>query len=118
MADEVLAHLADGQAFNISFLPALRHGMECYFEKVGSALQVVSEAGYRRDFLLPVLEEALHLAEIVLQLALDEASFGALRSASSPAADVEGEDTAADTLLEGLESVQGALEDMVPEHLP
>ncbi|GAA0176472.1 hypothetical protein LIER_29456 [Lithospermum erythrorhizon] len=37
MADEVLAHLADAQALNFSFLPALRHGMECYFEKAGSA---------------------------------------------------------------------------------
>ncbi|GAA0167367.1 hypothetical protein LIER_40365 [Lithospermum erythrorhizon] len=101
MADEVLAHLADGQAFNFSFLPALHRGMECYFEKVRSALQVVSETGYRRNFLLPVLEEVLHeaetrimdardhLVEIVLQLARDEASFGALRSASAPASDIK-----------------------------
>ncbi|GAA0175719.1 hypothetical protein LIER_28840 [Lithospermum erythrorhizon] len=63
MADEVLAHIADGHALHFSFIPALHCGMECYFEKVGSTLQVVSEADYRSDFLLPVLEEAQHEAE-------------------------------------------------------
>ncbi|GAA0146231.1 hypothetical protein LIER_06237 [Lithospermum erythrorhizon] len=43
MADEVLAQVADGHAFNFPFLPALRRALECYFEKVGSAFQVVSE---------------------------------------------------------------------------
>ncbi|GAA0149893.1 hypothetical protein LIER_08953 [Lithospermum erythrorhizon] len=166
MADEVLAHPVDGQAFNFLFLPTLSCGMECYFETVGSALRVVSEAGYRRDFLLPVLEEALHEAEtrivdaqdhfdeVVLQLAHNEASFGALRSASAPAADIEvacrltawdmdmeirlrrrlyevreeasfifravrhykGGHTATNALLDDLESVRGALEDMVSKH--
>ncbi|GAA0184803.1 hypothetical protein LIER_32091 [Lithospermum erythrorhizon] len=168
MADEVLAHLADGQAFNFIFLPALRRAMECYFEKVGSTLQTVSEADYRRDSLLPILEEALHetetrvvdtrdhLAEIVLQTTHDDASFAAPRSASALATDVEvarrlsawdrdmerrlrrrlheareevsfifravrhyeGADTATDALLASLETIQGALEDMFPEHCP
>ncbi|GAA0170945.1 hypothetical protein LIER_25096 [Lithospermum erythrorhizon] len=65
MADEVLTHFANGQAFNFTFVLALRHAMECYFEKVGSVLQTVSEAAYKRDFLLHVLEEALYEVEIV-----------------------------------------------------
>ncbi|GAA0168527.1 hypothetical protein LIER_23227 [Lithospermum erythrorhizon] len=136
MADEVLAHLADGQAFNFSFLPALHHGMECYFEKVRGVLKVVSQADYRRAFHLPLSKEALHeaetrivdardhLAETVLQLARDEASLGALNSTSVPTADIEavrlyeGEGTTTNAFLNGLELVRGNLEDMVPEHHP
>ncbi|GAA0184549.1 hypothetical protein LIER_31837 [Lithospermum erythrorhizon] len=168
MADEVLAQVAHGHVFNFSFLLALCHALECYFEEVGSTLQVVSEADYRRDFLLPVLEEALHkaeicimdsrdhLAEVVLQTMSDDAHFGTLRNVNAPVADVEvalrlstwdrdmerrlcrqlheareessfifrairhyeGADTTTETLLASLETIRGALEDMVPEHYP
>ncbi|GAA0170328.1 hypothetical protein LIER_24616 [Lithospermum erythrorhizon] len=145
MADELLAHPADGHALNFTFLSALRRAVGCYFEKVGSALETVSEVDYRRDFLLPVL-----------QTTRDDASFGALRSARAPAADIEfarrlsdwdmdmerrlrrrlheemeevnfifrvvchyeGADTATDALLVGLETIQGSSEDMVPEQCP
>ncbi|GAA0185752.1 hypothetical protein LIER_33040 [Lithospermum erythrorhizon] len=101
MVDEVLGHLANGQAFNFSFLLVLCRGLECYFEKVRSALQVISKVDYWRAFHLPVLEEAFHeaetrivdardhLAKTVMQLVRDEASFGDLLSSSAPFADVE-----------------------------
>ncbi|GAA0148077.1 hypothetical protein LIER_07617 [Lithospermum erythrorhizon] len=102
----------DGQAFNFSFLLALRRGMKCYFEKMRGAFPSAVD-----------IEVARRL--IVWDRAMERRSRRRLHEARDEANSIfravclyEGEDTANDAFLNGIELVRGALEDTVPEHHP